>query len=155
LRWVFYDGFLGGGDGGFAVEAMSEKIYKLSIRVDRSMIDGNEHVNNVVYVQWMQQVAMGHSATWGVDGLMEEQGVTWFARKHVIEYLQPVFLGDEIEARTWIADVGRVKSLRRYEFVRGTQVVARGETDWVYVSIATGRPARIPEVMKSFVLNVS
>lgn len=131
---------------------MSENRFKEIIRVGASHIDGNGHVNNVVYVEWMQRVAIAHSATWGVERLMEELGVTWFARKHVIEYLQPVFLDDRVEVRTWIADLGRVKSLRKYEFLRDGKLVARGETDWVLVSVETGRPARIPDVMKSFVL---
>jgi len=136
--------------GCFGVEMMNDNIFKMVIRVDDSMIDGNEHVNNVIYVEWMQKVAIAHSSTWAVDDLMEELGITWFARKHVIEYLLPVLLGEEIEVRTWIADAGRVKSFRYYEFLRGGKVVARGETDWVCVNVATGRPARIPEVMKSF-----
>jgi len=129
----------------------NDNVFREIICVDRSHIDGNGHVNNVVYVEWMQRVAIGHSATWDLDDFMNEQGVAWFARKHVIEYLSPVFLGDEVEVRTWIADVGRVKSLRRYEFLRDGNLVARGETDWVFVSVDSGRPARIPEMMKAFV----
>ncbi len=115
------------------------------------MIDTNGHVNNIEYLKWMQMIAIAHSSTWKMDDLMKSQSGTWFARKHVIEYLSPVFLGDSIEAKTWIANVGRAKSTRRYVFCRDGQVMARGETDWVYVNITTGRPMRIPEVMKSFV----
>ncbi len=128
-----------------------KNIYQQAIEVDSSVIDGNGHVNNVVYVEWMQMVAMGHSATWGVNEAMEELGVAWFARKHVIEYLSPIFEGETILIRTWIADVGRVKSRRNYEFLRDGKLVAKGETEWVYVNSKTGRPARIPESMHAFI----
>ena len=130
---------------------MPEKVYQKTIEVSSEIIDRNGHVNNVVYVEWMQELAIGHAATWKVDELMAEQGATWFARKHVIEYLRPIHLGDIIEARTWIASVERVKSLRRYEFLRDGQRVAQGETEWVYVDAETGRPKRIPEQMHSFI----
>ena len=131
---------------------MAENLFKKIIQVDAQMIDGNGHVNNVVYVEWMQEIATEHASTWGVDQLMDEMGAAWFARKHVIEYLKPVFRGDEISAETWIANAERVKSVRRYRFFRGGVIVAHGETDWVYVDSTSGRPKRIPEVMKDFVL---
>ncbi|MGJ8695084.1 MAG: acyl-CoA thioesterase [Verrucomicrobiaceae bacterium] len=131
---------------------MEGRIHELAIRVDSSVIDGNGHVNNVAYVEWMQRVAVSHASTWQIDALMEENGTTWFARRHGIEYLRPVFEGDEVVARTWIAGAERVKSLRRYEFYRNEELVARGETEWVYVDVSSGRPRRIPEVMRDFVL---
>ena len=134
---------------------MAENLFKKIIQVDFEMIDGNGHVNNVVYVEWMQEVATEHASTWAVDQLMDEQGTAWFARKHVIEYLKPVFLGDEIFAETWIANAERVKSLRKYRFFRNGELVAQGETDWVYVDSASGRPKRIPALMKDFVLAIS
>ena len=85
---------------------------------------------------------------------MKEEGTTWFARKHVIEYLRPIHLGEKIEARTWIDSAERVKCLRRYEFLRDGQRVAQGETEWVYVDITTGRPRRIPKEMEGFVRDV-
>lgn len=132
---------------------MPEKVYHTTIKITEDVIDRNGHVNNVVYVEWMQDLAVGHAATWNIDKLMEEQGTSWFARKHGIEYLRPIHLGDVIEARTWIASAERVKSLRRYEFLRDGEKVAQGETEWVYVDIKTGRPRRIPEEMGRFVLD--
>ncbi len=130
---------------------MVEKIYQEIIKVGPELIDRNGHVNNVVYVEWMQQMAIGHATSWKVNEQMEKQGTSWFARKHIIEYLRPVFLGDIIEARTWIESAERVKSLRRYEFLREGICVAQGETEWVFVDVKTGRPRRIPEKMMSFV----
>jgi acyl-CoA thioester hydrolase len=104
-------------------------------------------VNNVEYVQWMQDVAIQHASACGGTAAAEADGATWVARSHKIEYLSPAFAGDQIEATTWVENMLRVKSLRCYEFFRSSdaRMIARGETDWVYVDATTGRPRRIPE----------
>lgn len=133
---------------------MVTNIYQRTITIDAKVIDRNRHVNNVVYVEWMQEMAICHAATWNVEQLMKEQGTAWFARKHVIEYLRPILLGDTITARTWISSAERVKSVRRYDFHRGGEKVAFGETEWVYVDSESGRPRRIPDQMQDFILQV-
>jgi acyl-CoA thioester hydrolase len=127
-----------------------EAVYHDEFTVPEDAIDGNGHVNNVAYVQWMQDVAIAHfAATGGVD-LMHDVGGTWVARSHHIEYLAPAFAGDRIQVLTWVADCRRVRSLRRYEFVRTSDgvLLAKGETEWVFVDHATGRPCAIPEEIK-------
>ena len=115
------------------------------------MIDANDHVNNVVYVSWMQDLAVAHSKAVMPKHLLAELGFTWVARSHHVEYLSPAFSGDQIEARTWLTGYRRVRCHRRYEFIRTSdqKLVARGETDWVLVSIVDGRPKSIPEAIKS------
>lgn len=44
-----------------------------------------------------------------------------------------------------------MKSLRKYEFYRSDQLIARGETEWVHVDFVTGRPKRIPEELRKFI----
>ena len=121
-------------------------IYLKTIIVPESVIDENNHVNNVAYVQWMQDIAVEHYAS---IGGIQAQGddATWFVREHKIEYLAPAFAGEEIEVRTWVENVRRVRSLRKYEFVRRSdgKVLVRGETDWVFVDVKTGAPRAIPE----------
>ena len=127
-----------------------DAIYRSEFTVPQDAIDGNGHVNNVAYVQWMQDVAIAHfTATGGAD-LMHDLGGTWVARSHHIEYLAPAFAGDRIEASTWIATLRRVRSMRRYAFTRVSDgiLLAKGETEWVYVDTETGRPGSIPEAIK-------
>jgi acyl-CoA thioester hydrolase len=123
--------------------------HELTVRED--VIDENGHVNNVVYVQWMQDVAILHFTALGGAAMMARHGAAWVARSHQIEYLRPAFAGEALVVKTWIADMERVKSLRRYEFSRGAQILARGATDWVFVDAETGRPKRIPDEMKDAV----
>lgn len=82
-------------------------------------------------------------------GGVEAQGydATWVVREHRIEYLLPAYAGQEIEVKTWVENIRRVRSLRKYEFVRksDSKVLVKGETDWVFVDTKTGKPLPIPE----------
>jgi acyl-CoA thioester hydrolase len=102
----------------------------------------------------MQNIAVEHYAS--IGGL-EAQGndATWVVREHKIEYLLPAFAGEEIEISTWVENVRRVRSLRKYEFVRKSdrKVLVRGETDWVFVDVKMGKPLPIPmEVSRVFAI---
>jgi len=127
--------------------------YSKTIAVPETVIDENGRVNNVAYVQWMQDIAVEHYSSIGGASPMQKIGATWVARSHLIEYLMPAFAGEEIEIRTWIESVRRVRSLRKYEFVRKSdgKVLVKGETDWVFVDAQTGSPRAIPnEVIEIF-----
>lgn len=121
-------------------------IFTKTFFIPQSAIDENGHVNNVAYVQWMQDIAVEHYSS---IGGVEAQGydATWVVREHRIEYLLPAYAGQEIEVKTWVENIRRVRSLRKYEFVRksDSKVLVKGETDWVFVDTKTGKPLPIPE----------
>lgn len=121
-------------------------IYRYRITIPQDAIDGNGHVNNVAYVQWMQDAAVRHFEELGGAAHTVHMGATWVVRSHRIEYLAPAFAGEEIEIRTWVANVRKVRSLRRYEFARivDDRLLVRGETEWVFVDARDGRPILIP-----------
>jgi len=124
--------------------------YSKTITIPKSAIDENGHVNNVTYVQWMQDIAVEHYAS---IGGVSAQGpdATWVVREHKIEYFMPAFENEEIEIKTWVEDIRRVRSLRKYEFVRKNdgKVIVKGETDWVFVDSKTGRPLAIPQEVEN------
>ena len=129
--------------------------YSKTITIPKTAIDENGHVNNVAYVQWMQDIAVEHYAS---IGGIQAQGpdATWVVREHKIEYLLPAFENEEIEIKTWVENIRRVRSLRKYEFIRKSdrRLLVRGETDWVFVDVKTGSPRAIPEeVSKVFTLS--
>lgn len=128
-----------------------EPVYRLEIVVPAELVDRNQHVNNVAYVQWMQDAALQHSSSTGCTRMTEAIGATWVARMHRIEYLSPAFAGDALTVLTWVADFRKVRSLRRYKFIRAAdqKVIAQGETDWVFIHAATGRPRGIPSEIAS------
>jgi acyl-CoA thioester hydrolase len=133
-----------------------ERIYIRTFTIPTDAIDENGHVNNVAYVQWMQDIAVEHYEAIGGLNPMQLLGATWVVREHKVEYFIPAFAGEEIEIRTWVENVRRVRSLRKYEFVRKSdgKVLVRGETDWVFVNAETGAPRAIPEeVSRIFEIN--
>jgi acyl-CoA thioester hydrolase len=120
--------------------------YSKTFIIPRLAIDENGHVNNVAYVQWMQDIAVEHySSIGGVEA--QGQNSTWVVREHKIEYFLPAYAGEEIEIKTWVENIRRVRSLRKYEFVRKSdgKVIAKGETDWVFVDVKTGVPRAVPD----------
>lgn len=120
-------------------------IYSRAFPIPQSAIDENGHVNNVTYVQWMQEIATEHYHSL-VGELASSSGGAWVVREHRVTYLSPGFVGEPLEIRTWVVDLRRVRSLRRYEFVRTSdgKVLARGETDWIFLDPKTGAPRSVP-----------
>jgi len=100
----------------------------------------------VTYVQWMQDLAVRHYESLGGVELTRSLGATWVVRSHHIIYHNPAFEKDWIVARTWVVDLRKVHSLRRYQFMRidDGKLLVEGETDWVFVEIQSGRLRAIP-----------
>ena len=87
--------------------------------------------------------------------LYQQLGSSWVVRSHLVEYLRPAFAGEEIEVLTWVCNLKRSRSLRRYRFLRAADqtLLARAETDWVYISAENGRPRSVDqEVIDAFEL---
>ena len=122
-------------------------IYTKTFIIPENAIDENGHVNNVAYVQWMQNIAVEHNESIGGTNPMQLVRATWVVREHRIEYLLPAFANEEIEIKTWVENIRRVRSLRKYEFIRTAdgKTLVRGETDWVFVDLQTGMPRAIPD----------
>lgn len=132
--------------------------FRHPITVPSEAIDRLGHVNNVVYVQWMQDAAISHSDSVGCSQATFELGAHWVARTHQIEYLRPAFEGEELHVLTWVADFRKVRSTRKYKFVRNSDgiILATAETDWVYVNAQSGKPQSIPvSIQELFTLQVN
>jgi acyl-CoA thioester hydrolase len=117
-------------------------------------LDDLGHANNISYLKWMQSAALAHSAAqgWPVEAY-RERGQGWVVRSHHIEYLASARLGDEIVVRTFVANLKKVTSLRRFIISRSTDAVilAKAATDWAFVEYTSGTPKRIPvEVSTAF-----
>lgn len=138
-------------------KASMDSIYRFQIEVISENVDRNGHVNNVVYIQWMQDAAVAHAEASGCTRASRAVGATWVVRTHQIEYLSPAFSGDKLTLLTWPSNFQRVRSLRKYKFIRESDqaVIARAETDWVFVNAGTGRPQSIPAEVKETLPPVS
>lgn len=131
-----------------------KKIYVHAVNIFPSDIDRLGHINNVSYVAWMQDAAVAHSAhngwTWE---RYQELGAGFVARGHRIEYRAPGFATDRIYVETWVSDMKRVSSTRRYRVYRDNpqQLLTEAETTWAFVQLDSLAPLRIPaEVLSCF-----
>lgn len=127
------------------------RIFTHEIQVPADAIDELGHVSNLVYLHWMQDVAIRHSTArgWGMDRYLGD-GAIWVVRSHFIEYRRPAFEGDQLTVLTWIAGFGPRSCTRKYLCWRAAdaRVIARAETQWAYVELATGQPRRIPDTLR-------
>ena len=121
-------------------------------------IDELGHVNNVYYLFWLQSAASAHSSAQGWNSAAFHQlGCGFVVRKHEIEYLRPALVGQQLIIRTWVCEMKRASSMRRYQIVRAldNRLLCQAATDWAFVDLQTGIPRRIPvEVSSSFTLVV-
>ncbi len=131
--------------------SVGNPIFVDQIIIQESALDENGHVNNVMYVQWMQDIARKHYDFIGGTAPTQNLGATWVVREHKIEYFLPAFAKEEIEVQTWVENIRRVRSLRNYRFFRTSdgKLLVEGETDWVFVDANTGQPRRIPEEIRT------
>ncbi len=112
------------------------------------------HVNNVVWVRLVMELAGAHSRSVGLGfAAYRELGGIYVVRRHELDYLQPAFPGDEITEETWIAEMRGARTLRRARFTRrrdGTRLL-ESTSHWAFVDFLTKRPRRIPaEVLRRF-----
>ena len=107
-------------------------------------IDALGHVNNVVYLSWVQEIAEAH---WLTAARPEDlESIVWVATRHEIDYAAPAFEGDEILVRTWVESWTAVRSERRTEILRlgEDSPLARALTSWCALDAETMRPRRMP-----------
>lgn len=126
------------------------KDYHKQILVQPEHLDTNNHVNNIQYVQWMQDVAIEHSqAAYDLLAFLEQDNGMWVVRSHEIEYLRSAWLGDTIVIHTWVSVMDKFRSHREYTFTHqeSGKCVARAKTLWIYLDRTSLRPKAIPPAM--------
>ena len=129
-------------------------VFKAHFTVDEEMIDMNEHVNNLHYLDWTNKTAGKHCRDVGwPSSRLREIGKGFVVRSHQIQYREAALLGDEILIETWIATMEKVSSLRKYRILRESdgRLLARAETVWAFIDRSTMRLAKIPiEIQEAF-----
>ena len=119
------------------------KSYQHEIIVQEKDIDELSHVNNVVYLQWVQDVATAHWNMLSTEALRKKY--SWVVLKHEIEYFGQAFLKDELLVKTWVQKSEGVRSERHVEFyiVKSGKLIVRAKTAWCLLDAQRLRPVRI------------
>ena len=112
-------------------------------------IDGQNHVNNTVYLRWVQDVATAHWES--LTSAEAQDAIGWVVVRHEIDYKMPANLGDEIVLRTWVGEASRLKFERFTEIRRRAddQLLSQARTVWVPIDSKTGKPVRVPADVRS------
>jgi acyl-CoA thioester hydrolase len=121
--------------------------HEISVVAAHADIDGLGHVNNLVYVRWIQQAAIAH---WNLLATAQEQEeIAWVVRRHEIDYHRSAVEGDRITLRTWVGMASRTTFERHTEIIRvqDGQLLAKSRTLWCPIDPRTGRIKRVgPEL---------
>ena len=122
--------------------------HEIRLAVTAADVDGQGHVNNVVYLRWVQDVAVAH---WEAvaTGAMRANTV-WVVRRHELEYLSPARPGDDVIARTWVGAATAATFERHTEILRGAdrKVLATARSVWCVLDPASGRPRRMDKGLR-------
>ena len=122
--------------------------YERAFHVAADDIDDLDHVNNVVYLRWVQDVAAAHweSAT----SAAERAEIAWVVLRHEIDYKHPARPGDQVIARTWVGTPSAATFERHTEILRARdqRALARARSLWCPVHPGTGRLRRIDPALR-------
>ncbi|MBL7862702.1 MAG: acyl-CoA thioesterase [Cyclobacteriaceae bacterium] len=119
--------------------------FTTEILVDAADIDNLGHVNNVIYLRYVQDVATAH---WNQVAPQElKQQCSWVVLRHEIDYVSPALMGDVLIASTWVGKTEGVRSIRFVELKnkKTGRLIAKACTDWCMLDSITLKPKRINE----------
>ncbi|MGD0776440.1 MAG: thioesterase family protein [Candidatus Solibacter sp.] len=115
----------------------------MTVAVDPADIDVLGHVNNVVYLRWVQDVAVAHWRAAAPPA--EQEKLRWVVLRHEIDYKQAARLGDRIVAQTWVGTATRLQFGRHTEIRRSSDgtLLAKARTVWCPIDAVTGKPTAV------------
>jgi len=135
----------------------SHRIFQIRVRVSPEDIDEMDHVNNAVYLRWVQEVAVAH---WRAAASPEMQAETlWVVLRHEIDYKAAALLSDELVVTTWVGEATRITFERHTEITRTDPdsaeskriIVAKARTLWCPIDAQSRRPKRVsPDIRNHF-----
>jgi len=130
---------------------MSSAAFEMIVSVLPEDIEQQNHVNNTVYLRWVQEVATAHWRAVATADARENIG--WVVLRHEIDYKTPACVGDEVVLRTWVGKSTRLTFERFTEIRRSgdDQLLSNARTLWCPIDAQTARPIRVPaEVREQF-----
>ena len=128
---------------------MSSAHFEMTVSVLPGDIDEQNHVNNTVYLRWVQDVATAH---WRAVANQEaRESIGWVVLRHEIDYKTPATLRDKIALRTWVGKASRLTFERFTEIRRKIdgQLLSKARTLWCPINAQTARPTRVPAQVRA------
>ena len=130
---------------------LNSQAFEMNLTVQPADIDGLGHVNNLVYLRWVQDIAVAH---WRSAASAEDQAkYYWVVLRHEIDYKRSAKPGEAIQVRTWVGTASRIKFERHTEIKRAEDgvLLAKALTVWCPMDRETGRPTAVsPQVRAAF-----
>ena len=125
--------------------------FELPLAVADGDIDELGHVNNVVYLRWVQDVAVAH---WrALTTAAQLAAVMWVVIRHEIDYKRPAMRGDALVARTWVGEASGLTFQRHTEILRAAdrKLLARARTLWCPIEPGSLKPMQVPDDVRALV----
>lgn len=118
-------------------------VYSHDIKVSHEHLDINNHVNNLVYLQWALEVSKQH---W-LQNASEElaQSYYWVVRSHHVEYKKQSFLDDHLTVETFVSAIAGPFSERKVRILKESDVIAEVNSKWCLIERTTQKLKRIPK----------
>jgi acyl-CoA thioester hydrolase len=125
--------------------------YTSTVKVIKDHLDDLNHVNNVQYLLWAQDIAKAHWQK--INEIIKDEGV-WMVRSHEVEYRLGGFLDEEIRIETYVKNVRGPLSQRVVEFYnnKNAQLMVRCKTQWCYVDLASRKPIKVSNKIQDLFL---
>jgi acyl-CoA thioester hydrolase len=126
--------------------------FLIRVVVGNADIDSYQHANNSVYVRWFDECAREHSRAVGID--TEDAGTLGFGmavRQSNITYYASAYLGEEILVANWLVkNDGRLRATRHFQILRPSDgaTLAKADLDYICIKIASGKPAKMPDIFR-------
>ena len=125
---------------------MKTDVYHKTIIVKDEHLDTLNHVNNVIFLQWAQEVAEEHWSKTSTTAINDKY--YWVVLNHYIEYKDQALHGDQITARTYVERNDGIRSNRIVEFLKDNKILVATKTTWCLMDRKKHRPTRIPVEIK-------
>ena len=124
------------------------KSLEKEIIVSKNDLDELNHVNNVIYIHWVQEIAKNHWKSLVSSEIIKNY--YWVLLEHQIKYLHPAFLGDKIILKTYIEKTEVVKSNRIVEIYNTdtNKLLVTSKTIWCLINAKTKKPNRITDEIR-------
>ncbi|MGW9686505.1 acyl-CoA thioesterase [Flagellimonas sp. 2504JD1-5] len=116
--------------------------------VTKDDLDELNHVNNIRYVEWIQDISKKHWLQ--VTDEATRKGLIWVVKNHHIAYHLSAKLGDTIQVQTYIEETKGAIS-KRVVAIKNNKtnaLLVKGITEWCLLDAITFRPKRVPEVVQ-------